>query len=347
MYPALAVADALAAERPGVALSFVGSRDGMEHALVTQAGLPFWGVSAGPLHGVNPARMSASAAKLAWGLAQAQRLMRRLKPNAVFLTGGWASVPVALAAWMRRVPVVAFVPDVEPGLTLRLVGRFAVRIAATVAETARYFKRPGRVVATGYPLRPALMAATRAAGRAHFGLDDARPALLVFGGSRGARSINRALAGALAALLADGVQVLHISGRLDWPELEAAARKGYSAFPYLHGREMGLALAAADLAVSRGGAGILGEFPFFGLPAVVVPYPHAWRYQKVNADWLVSRGAAVLLRDEALAADLLPTVRGLLGAPGRLAAMRARAEALARADGAQNIARVVLEVAGL
>ncbi|MCZ7544450.1 MAG: hypothetical protein M5R40_13410 [Anaerolineae bacterium] len=148
----------------------------------------------------------------------------------------------------------------------------------------------------------------------------------------------------------DGMQVLHISGTLDWPEVEAqraalseAERAHYHAFPYLHDN-MGLALAAADLAVSRAGAGTLGEFPYFGLPSVLSPLAFAWRYQQVNADWLASRGAAVCLDDATLAETLLPTVRALLGDPDRLQAMRARARALARPDGARNVAREVLGV---
>ena len=349
VYPALAVADALRDEAPGIDLRFVGSRDGMERDLAARAGLPYEGVSAGPLHGVGPGRVAASAVRLARGLLQALGLLRRFRPGAVFLTGGWASVPVALAAWLRRTPIVVFVPDIEPGLTLKLTGRLARRVTATVADTARYFA-PGKVVETGYPLRRELMAATREAAHARFDLDPGRRTLLVFGGSLGARSLNRALGAALPDLLQDGVQVLHISGTQDWPAVEArrdalaeAERARYRAFPYLHDA-MGLALAAADLAVSRAGAATLGEFPHFGLPAVLVPYPHAWRYQKVNAEWLAARGAAVCLDDAALADALLPTVRALLNDPDRLAAMRGCARALARPDGARRVARAVVGV---
>jgi UDP-N-acetylglucosamine--N-acetylmuramyl-(pentapeptide) pyrophosphoryl-undecaprenol N-acetylglucosamine transferase len=349
VYPALVVADALTAERPGATLRFVGSDDGMERELVERSGLAFEGVSAGPMHGVNPLRVARSTVKLLRGLVQSLRLVGRFKPDVVFSTGGWASVPVSVAARLRGVPVVAFVPDIEPGRTLKLVGRFSRCVTAAVEDTAQYFK-PGKVHVTGYPVRRALREAqeqTREAAAAHFELDPGKPVLLVMGGSQGARSINQALEAALDALLADRVQVLHLSGQLDWPHVQTllAGRAGYRAFAYLHGPEMGLALAAADLVVSRGGASILGEFTYFGLPAVVVPYPYAWRYQKVNADWLASRGAAVVLADETLKETLLGTVRDLLGAPRRLAEMRARAESLACAGADRQIAQTVLEVA--
>lgn len=320
----------------------------METDLVERAGLSFEGVSAGPLHGVNPARMVGSLVRLARGLFQSLRLLGRFGPDVVFTTGGWTSVPVTVAAWLRRVPVVAFVPDIEPGLTLKVVGRFACRVAATVQDTARFFP-DGKVIATGYPVRRELREATRPAAFAHFDLAPDRQTLLVFGGSRGARTINRALESILPDLLADGIQVLHVSGTLDWPWVEKmqarVADLHYRAFPYLHSEAMGLAFAAADFVVARAGAGILGEFTYFGLPAIVVPYPHAWRYQKVNADWLASRGAAICLEDSSLDTALLPAVRGLFESPNRLAEMAARSAALGTDGGAKNIACVVLEVA--
>ena len=106
---------------------------------------------------------------------------------------------------------------------------------------------------------------------------------------------------------------------------------------------MGLALAAADLAVNRAGASTLGELPYFGLPAIVVPYPHAWRYQKVNADYLVQRGGAIRLEDERLAEELQPTVQRLLWDRQTLAALAARMRGLARGDGAQRLAQLLLE----
>jgi UDP-N-acetylglucosamine--N-acetylmuramyl-(pentapeptide) pyrophosphoryl-undecaprenol N-acetylglucosamine transferase len=174
--------------------------------------------------------------------------------------------------------------------------------------------------------------------------------VLVTGGSRGARSLNRAVIAALPDWLRN-FAVIHLSGELDWPEvaqaqaaLPAEARAHYFAVPYLH--EMGQALAAADLVVSRAGASALGEYPLFGLPAVLVPYPHAWRYQQVNADTLVRRGAALRLNDEDLPARLAAEVRGLLSDPARLAAMRAAAQAAATPEAAAHIARLLMQLAG-
>jgi UDP-N-acetylglucosamine--N-acetylmuramyl-(pentapeptide) pyrophosphoryl-undecaprenol N-acetylglucosamine transferase len=320
----------------------------MEAEIVRQAGLPFRAIRAGGLHGVGW-RLPLNALNLAFGLVEAVGIVRAFRPEVVLVTGGYLAVPVALAAWLNRVPVLVYLPDIEPGLALRFVGRLARRIAVTVEDSRAYFPRQrDRVVVTGYPVRPGLAAAARETARARLDLDPERPVVLVTGGSRGARSLNRAVLAALPGWLKD-YQVLHLTGQADWPEVEQARdslppelRARYRAMPYLH--EMGLALAAADLAVSRAGASTLGEYPLFGLPAILVPYPFAWRYQRVNADYLARRGAALRLDDDALAAELDAAVRRLLADPERLQAMRAAARSAAQPGAAS---RIVAALAGL
>ena len=206
---------------------------------------------------------------------------------------------------------------------------------------------------TGYPTRPEITQWTRETAQAHLGLQPDRFTLLVTGGSKGARSINRALLAILPRLLPE-IQVIHITGQTDWPEIESAraelaaslpaeTTRHYYPMPYLH--QMGAALAAADLAVSRAGASTLGEYPLFGLPAVLVPYPHAWRYQKVNADYLINKGAAVLLENDQLADQLLPTIQKFVQDPERLQKMRQAMGALARPHAAQNLADLIRKLA--
>ncbi len=141
-----------------------------------------------------------------------------------------------------------------------------------------------------------------------------------------------------------------MTGQLDWPAVQssqAALPPGllprYHAFPYLH--EMGAALASADLVVSRAGASVLGEYPLFGLPAVLVPYPYAWRYQRVNAEYLVARRAALMVEDAKLAGLLLSIVSSLLGDAPRLAAMRAAMLSLSRPQAAQDLAASLFDLA--
>lgn len=334
-------------------MMWIGTRGQMEEELVPRAGLRLETIDGGPVVGVPPQTMVMNSARLTWSMEKAARLMRRFRPQVLLLTGGYVNVPVALVGWARRVPAAIYLPDVEPGRAIRFLSRFADRVACT-AEASRAFFPGKKVVVTGYPVRPELRAALALSTEealAEFELGPGRRTLFVFGGSRGARSINRALLAVLPALLEE-FQVIHISGALDWAEVQTAAsalsagqRRYYRPYPYLH-EQMGAAFRAADLVVARAGASMLGEAPTFGLPSVLVPYPHAWRYQKVNADYLTSQGAAVRLDDESLPERLLPVVRELLRDGQRLEAMAAAARALDRPEAAQAIARLLLDLGG-
>jgi len=335
---------------------WVGGVGGMESDLVRRAGVAFEAIPAAGLHGVGLRALPGNLLQLGRGLRAAGRIMRRFRPDALLFTGGYVAGPFALAA--GRVPIALYVPDVEPGLALKLLARFAGRIAVTAEESRAYFPARAAVEVTGYPTRPDLEPWTRPGARLEalrlLNLQADLPTLLVFGGSKGARSINRALLAALPGLLPE-MQVLHLSGALDWPEVQAAQQAltgslaadlagRYHAYAYLH-EEMGAALAAADLAVCRAGASTLGEFPLFGLPSVLVPYPYAWRYQRVNAQYLEQRGAAVMLPDQDLSARLAGLALDLLHDLQRLEAMRQSARGLARPNAAQAIAQLLIDLA--
>lgn len=324
----------------------------MERTLVKESGIPFAAyheVLAGPLHGVNPFTAFSSAVKLSLGAAQAFKILRSRRPGVALLTGGWANMPLAFGARVLGIPIVIFLPDIEPGLTIKALQRSAARVATTVSESARYFPA-GKSVVTGYPLQENRMRATRQQAIARFQLDSARKTLLVFGGSRGARSINIALGDCLPRLLDEGLQIIHITGDFDWQRCMTQVQAfrqhpGYRPVPYLHA-DMGLAFAAADLAVCRAGASTLAELPLFALPAILVPYPYAWRYQSVNADYLSDRGAALRLNDADLASSLFDSVMSLITDETRLEGMRANARALAYADGARRLADLLIEIGG-
>jgi len=289
--------------------------------------------------------------QLGRGYFQADRVLHRFRPDVLFFTGGYVAVPMALAG--RKIPTLLYVPDIEPGLALKALARFADQIAVSAGEAQNYFsgRQAKKLRVSGYPLRQELKTWQKQAACQELNLDPDVPKLLVFGGSKGARSINRALIAVLPELLSE-MQVVHISGQMDWAEIEAAqttlkppAAERYRPFPYLHTERMGAALAAADLVISRAGASTLGEFPFFGLPAILVPYPYAWRYQKVNAQYLEKRGAAVMIEDADLAVQLLPFVKDLMHDSQRLSEMRAAMRALARPNAAGSIADMLQDLA--
>lgn len=348
MYPALSVCEALRSRRSNVETLWVGGEGGMEEDLVNRAGIPYRSIPAAGVHGVGLRALPRNAAKLARGVAASRRILADFKPNVLFFTGGYVAAPMAIAG--RDLPIVLYVPDIEPGLALKFLGYFSDVVAVTAPDSRKFFPHPERIVLTGYPTRPGLLNWSREKALAHFGLDPSLPTLLVTGGSKGARSINQATLNHLEELL-DMTQILHIAGSLDFSTAEqesaglpADKKARYRLMPYLH--EMGAALAAADLAFSRAGASSLGEYPLFGLPAVLAPYPYAWRYQKVNADHLAERNAAVVLQDELLKDKLLPVVRDLLTNKHKRAAMRAAMKALSLPNAADAIASQLLKLAG-
>lgn len=334
-------------------LCWVGSAGGVEAGLSTRAGIAFEGIPAAGLRGKNPLALLGGLWSLVRGFRQARRLVADFRPDVLFVTGGYACVPVALAARLARVPLLIYLPDMRPGLAIRLLARLAARVAVTAAPAARHF-RPAQAVVTGYPVRRELFERGRSEARARLGLSqegEGRPLLLVFGGSQGARSINRALSQGLEKLL-EVAHVVHISGQRDveWAqarraELPAGLRDHYHLHAYLH-EEMVDALLAADLAVSRAGASTLGEFPAAGLPAVLVPYPYAGAHQWENATYLVEAGAAVAIDDADLAGALVPTALNLLSDAGRRAEMRRAAQSLAQPDAARHIAELLSDLAG-
>lgn len=346
VYPALAVHSALAAKVTDMDALWVGSQGGMEESLVRRQGLSFRNVPAAGLHGVGLAALPRNLTMLGRGVLAARRILNEFEPNVMFFTGGYVAVPVALAG--RSIPTLLYVPDIEPGMALKSLARFADAITVTTDQSQKYFSKP--VYEVGYPLRADLALWDRKTANQHLGISGKAPVLLVFGGSLGAHSINMAVMNILGKLL-EKFEIIHLSGEQDWQivnrtreELPTELASRYHALPYLHA--MGAALAAADLVVSRAGASCLGEYPLFGLPAILVPYPHAWRYQKVNADYLTRRGAAITLEDHRLNDDLQVTLNVLIENPNKLKAMRAAMFELSHPRAAEKIASVLIELAG-
>jgi UDP-N-acetylglucosamine--N-acetylmuramyl-(pentapeptide) pyrophosphoryl-undecaprenol N-acetylglucosamine transferase len=349
IYPALAAVSAL--ENEGIGrenILWIGTTGEMEETLVPRSRIQLETIRGGAVVGVPWHVSLRNAAKLAASVGKALGLIRTFQPDVMFMTGGYMAPPVALAAKLRRIPIGIFLPDIEPGSSIKVVMPFAKKVACTTDASAAFVPE-AKMVLTGYPVRSEIRNAlqlTKAEALAQFDLTPARPTLLVFGGSRGALAINRALMHVLPELL-QWVQIVHISGTYTWPEVEANAstlneeqRRWYRPYPYLHAR-MGAAFRSADLAVARAGASMLGEGPAFGLPAILIPLTFAWRYQKVNADYLTDRGAAVQLTDETLAGQLLPVVTNLLKDKKRLAKMSQAAKALDLPEATTRLARFI------
>jgi UDP-N-acetylglucosamine--N-acetylmuramyl-(pentapeptide) pyrophosphoryl-undecaprenol N-acetylglucosamine transferase len=353
VYPALSIAavlrQLLQANEP-LDVLYVGSASRAEREIIEHSGIEMRSVQAAPMRGRMPWEMAANAVKIGAGVAQASGLLRDFKPQAVLSTGGYVSVPVALAARAARIPLAVYLPDLYPGWAVRATAPLAQRVAVTAVESLR--RLPGaKSVVTGYPVRADFWEANRAGGRESLGLDPKEKVLFVSGASQGAHSINQAIVAELPALL-ELCEVVHVSGQADEPwlaeihhGLQDKLRPRYHLFGYLH-EDTPWAMAAADLAICRSGASVLGELPAVGLPAVLVPYPYAGGHQRINARYLERNGAAVVLDDDDLDA-ILPLAGELLHDEKRLRDMRAASHRLARPDAARRIAGILLELAGV
>ncbi|MEP6952872.1 MAG: undecaprenyldiphospho-muramoylpentapeptide beta-N-acetylglucosaminyltransferase [Solirubrobacteraceae bacterium] len=332
--PALAVADALRAE--GAHVVFVGG-ERAEKTLVPAAGYELRPIAVEGLSRSNPLKAARAVVRAGKAVGAARAILRELEPAAVMGGGGYVAGPVGLAAVRARVPLVLTEADSHLGLTNRLLARRARRVCLAFPIGGREGEK---YPVTGRPVpRPAT---DRAAARARFDLDVTDRCVLVFGGSLGARSINEA---AIAGLAGSPYRVLHAAGARDFAALsERELSAGYDLREYIDG--FGEALLAADVCVARSG-GSIAEVAAHGLPAILVPYPHAaGDHQAANARWMADGGAAVVVPDAELTPDRLRAeVDALLGDPDRLAQMARASRALARPDAAARIAAEVLSAA--
>ncbi|HEX5578933.1 MAG TPA: glycosyltransferase [Candidatus Limnocylindria bacterium] len=348
MYPALAVARALRDAQPGLELAYVGGVRGLERRIVTaqaDLGLPYHELAVRSLRsgGVN-AQLITDPLRLAASVPQAWSLLGRLRPRAVFTSGGYLGIPLVLAARARGIPSLVWEGNVVAGRATAAVGRMATRVAVSFPATASTF--PGRAFVSGTPIR-SFQGVDRAAARASFGVDPGDRLLLVFGGSQAVARITDALAAALERLLGDW-RVLHIAGEAGMPAAEATRTvlpaplaERYRPVPYLSDR-MTAALAASDLVLGRAGSSTCAEVTAVGVAALLVPYPYAGAHQRANAAYLAERGAAVMIPDAELDGDRLLDEATRLRDDATRAAIAAAAAALGRPQAAEAIAAELL-----
>jgi UDP-N-acetylglucosamine--N-acetylmuramyl-(pentapeptide) pyrophosphoryl-undecaprenol N-acetylglucosamine transferase len=335
-------------------LAWIGSETGVEATWVPAAGIPYHAIPTGKLRRQLAWRnVTDLTLRVPAGLGRALALLGRLRPDVVVATGGFVAVPTAVAAALRRRPLLVHEQVVVPGLANRLIGRLADRVAVTFAASAPAFPA-GKVVVTGNPIRPALRAGRREPGFERFAFDPAVPLTYVTGGALGAHRVNRVVGAALPSLLAL-TQLVHQSGDnaqgdLAWLRGEAerlpSARARYRVLA-LVGEELGDLYAAASLVIGRAGAGTVTELAALGLPAILVPLPGArGDEQTANARVLADAGAAVLLPERELTPErLVREVADLLADPGRRQTMAAHARALATPDAAERLVDLVLQLA--
>ena len=365
IYPALAIAASLQAQYQAEIL-FLGSDDGLETEIVPAAGFRLATVKAGRLRRFISPRTVIGVLRVPLGMAQAIGIVRKFRADVAFTSGGFVSVPAALAAGMNGVPLLMHQQDVPPNLSNWLAAPFAKRISVAFADSLPYF--PARkTVLLGNPVRQIMLdvlAITSQAARERLGFDSEQPSLLVTGGSQGARHLNQVVCRALPALLArcPGLQVLHISGKDLYDETRTLAesmlagagddereglRRRYRLVAYLN-EEMPLALQAAELVLCRAGASTLTELAILGKPSILVPLPPAIGSspQEANAAAFARKEAAVVIMNDDLAPEtLVERVQAILSSDRQLAAMAQAVRGFARPRATQDITNEIVSIA--
>jgi UDP-N-acetylglucosamine--N-acetylmuramyl-(pentapeptide) pyrophosphoryl-undecaprenol N-acetylglucosamine transferase len=343
LFPALAVAGEL--KKRGAEILFVGTRAGVEARIVPQQGYPIEFIN---VAGFRRGRIFSNLAfpgKVAASLLESRRIIQRFKPQAALGTGGYVCGPVLLMAKLGGIPFMLQEQNSYPGVTTRILSRWARQVFLNFEEARKYFPKRARVRYVGNPVRPGFTLLDRPAAIKTWALNPNLPTLFVFGGSQGAQSLNRAV----TQVLGDLSQVCNLiwsRGQRDQSSTETWSGPGALVVrPFID--DMPSAYAAGDLAVCRSGAMTLSELQAAALPAILVPFPHAAAdHQKHNALSFATRGGATVIEDREFNGQrLLEEVGRLFADREKLEIMRHALTAIPKQDAAGVIAEEVIGAA--
>ncbi|NMB35259.1 MAG: undecaprenyldiphospho-muramoylpentapeptide beta-N-acetylglucosaminyltransferase [Firmicutes bacterium] len=352
IYPALALARYIEKTDPGAELIFVGARGGMEEKIVPSSGFRLLTL---PVRGLSR-KLGFDWGKtfylLGKSISRAQKILDEFQPDFVVGTGGFAAAPMILAALLRRKKILIHEQNVIPGVTNRLLAPFVSRVCLSFAASRRYFRRQANLYVTGNPRASEVGNVSKAAARRMLNMDANRPFLLVVSGSRGAAKINQNTVDFLIRAAGDkNMQVLYITGEIYFEEVLSRLRAAgimqrydgrLQVRPYQ--QEMALALAAADLMITRAGATTLAEITALGIPAIIVPSPNVvHNHQLINAQEMARLGAAVLIEEHNLTGQILQkNIFDLLANPDKLEQMKKKSIRLGHPQAAADIYRLML-----
>lgn len=346
VFPAIAIANAIKAERPDTEILFVGAKGRMEMDKVPAAGYRIEGLSVVGLNRKQWWKNFAVPFKLVSSLLHVRKVIKRFAPDVVVGVGGYASGPTLYVAGLLGIPYLIQEQNSYPGLTNKLLAKKAQKICVDYEGLEQFFPKE-KILMTGNPIRQDIadLSDKRAAAFEHFGLSPEKPVLLVVGGSLGAGSINRGMMHHVEAILAAGCQVLWQTGGYYYKQVQAsvAERPGLVLRDFI--KNMDLAYAMADIVVSRAGAIAISELCVVGKPVILVPSPNvAEDHQTKNALALSARNAAILLPDDKVYEQLGQTVVDLLRNDRRKTLMAENISRLGKTTSAQDIAKWVFRI---
>lgn len=354
IYPALAIARGLLEKYPGSEIMFVGTSKGLEADIVPREGFDFKTITVEGL----PRKLSPQVIKTGWkllkGLVQARKIIKGFNPDIVIGTGGYVCGPVMMMSALMGFSTVIHEQNAYPGITNKILARFVDKVLVTFPESKKYFPQKTYKKVTGLPVRKEILTINRDEGIKNLNLNPGKLVVLVFGGSRGARSINTAMVDIIKAYQnRDNVQILHITGQYDYQEtltrlenqgIQLELNGDITIKPYVYNMED--ALAAADVVVCRAGATTIAEINAKGIPGILIPYPYAAEnHQEYNARALEKAGAAILIKDRELNSQTLKNVLDeLMDNKKELIKMKNKSKGLGKPNALADIINEVAEI---
>ncbi|MBI3580306.1 MAG: undecaprenyldiphospho-muramoylpentapeptide beta-N-acetylglucosaminyltransferase [Ignavibacteriales bacterium] len=346
LFPALAIADEIKKLAPDAEILFAGTKGKIEARVVPQRGYAFETIWISGLHRRLTFDNLLFPIKVVVALVQSFFLIKKFQPDVVVGTGGYVCGPILYVASLLRISTIVHESNSYPGITTRILAGRATKVYIAFESTKRWLKNTSNVELVGTPTRDTLGSVSKERGREFFKLDPAKKTVLVFGGSLGAASINTAVLNLLDEIVATDIQLIWQTGQTDYERINKAASEKQIGWIGAFIDKMEYAFAAADLVICRSGATTLAELTRIGMPAILVPYPHAAAdHQTHNAKSLADAGAATMIKDGEVFLKLKSALLELLNNKEQLARMSEASLKLGKPQAGREIAIRVVELA--
>lgn len=349
IFPGIAIADEILKRYESAEVTFVGTEEGIERSIVPQEGYNIRFLRAEGIVGRSMIKRLRAGIKVILSIYDSFKIIKDLKPDAIIGVGGYASFGMVITGRFLSIPTMIAEQNSVPGLANRILGRFVNAICLTYHESISYFPKDKTYI-TGNPIRQGITRGDRKRAYDLFGLERDRFTILVFGGSAGARRINRAVCDSFNYLTEqrDRIQFLHQTGRSDIEWVKESYRKWSfkgTVTPFIY--EMAEAYAVSDLVISRAGATTLAELTAVGRPAILIPYPFAAaNHQEENARKLSDMGAAKMILDTDLSGETLSEgIKEFLANDELRREMERAVRSLGRPDAASQVVDILMSIA--
>ncbi len=344
LFPGVSLASHINNKYPKAKIVFVGTERGLEAKVIPKSGYELKLISVKGFVGKSAKDKVNSVLSLVKSLFECKKILKSFCPDIVFGVGGYASFPMVLMATLNKIPTIILEQNTVPGLANKVLGKIVDAIAVTYPETIDYFQKE-KVYLTGTPIRKEILLGDKQKAINIFNLERERQTVLIFGGSLGARKINKAIIDGLPYLLSlrDKIQIIHQTGESDYNWVMAEYRKlpfKATVLPFIY--DMAEAYSVADLVICRAGASTVAEITALGKASILIPYPYAaYNHQEMNARRLLSRGACEMVLDRELNGEIISKkINKILSDP----VVKKEMEMASIAFGKTNAAEKIVEI---